>query len=326
LAVQPRLKVIAGLAFAGLATCVLAQPVLPVPPEAIAQFRETIGGRIEAVTVLGGDFGAGGGIYTFRGGTLANVGVTKIGGGGNVAAARPLGSGDIDWAPVLLGNLGDVWAENSFQSGYLEGNQMRYEIRAIEGGGGARFYLGDHFSFAPTLAGIYGRIQNEFQPHNAVGDLVKRAASGTFVDWTLETWSVVPGLTVNYEWYWGRTLFDLSSRYNFFHTESFNGSSPIISVDGNSDTWENKLDADIPLGLKVFGLELHTGGFMSRTELWGGVAQGLNSGHFYAVNGRLVLDCLGKAWALRWFGFGASYFWSETIGGWSAGLDVRLQF
>ncbi|MFO1475604.1 MAG: hypothetical protein U1F98_03005 [Verrucomicrobiota bacterium] len=297
-----------------------------VPPEAVDQFKHTIGNRIEAVTVLGGDYGAAGGIYTFRGGTLANVGFTRIGGCGDVSAEKPIGSGDFSWAPVLLGNVGDVWSENTFQDGYLAGNQMRYEVLALEAGGGARVYYGDHISVAATLAGIYGHIENEFQAHNTLGNLVKDAASGTYVDWTAETWSIVPGLTADYVWYWGRNYFDISSRYNFFHTETFSSSSPLISGNGNSDTWENKIDADIPLGLKLGALELHTGGFFSRTDLWGGVEQGLGTGHIYTANGRLVLDCLGHAWVFKWFGFGASYFWSDNMGGWSAGLDLRLQF
>ena len=60
-----------------------AQPVVPQP--AIEQFGQVIGRRVEAVTILGGDYGAAGGIYTFRGGKVANLSVAKIGGGGIVA-------------------------------------------------------------------------------------------------------------------------------------------------------------------------------------------------------------------------------------------------
>ena len=67
----------------------LAQPA--VPPAAINQFEHTIGNRVEAVTILGGDYAAAGGIYTFRGGNLADLSVSKVGGHGAVAAPRPLG-------------------------------------------------------------------------------------------------------------------------------------------------------------------------------------------------------------------------------------------
>lgn len=310
------------LAFAGAST--FAQPV--VPPQAIRQFEDVIGNRVEAVTILGGDYGAAGGIYTFRGGDVANVSLGKTGGGGDIAAPRPLGESGLKWAPVLQGNLGHISAMNEFHTGYLRGNKSVYDVLAAQGGGGARFYFTDHLSLAPAISGIYGHTENEFKPRNAVGDAVKAAAAGTYVDWKLETWSVAPSLDLGYEWWWRRTAFEFSSRYNFFHTESFDSSSPVVSVNGDSHTWENKLDADVPLGLKVFGRELHTGGFLARTELFGAAAQGLNADHVYTVNGRFVVDLPGKVWKVRWLGLGASYLFGDHFGGWTAGVDLRFQF
>ena len=129
-----------------------------------------------------------------------------------------------------------------------------------------------------------------------------------------------------YEWLWRRARLEFSSRYNFFHTESFNSSSPVIQLDGDSHTWENKLDVDVPLGWELFGREWHTGGFFSRTELGGNVADGIRESHVYTVNGRFVLDLMGKAWVVRWLGLGYSYFWADNFSGWSAGLDIRLDF
>ncbi len=77
---------------------VFAQPT--VPPQAVDQFEHTIGKRVEAMTILGGDYGAASGIYTFRGGNLADLSVSKVGGGGAIAASRPLGFGDVQWAPL----------------------------------------------------------------------------------------------------------------------------------------------------------------------------------------------------------------------------------
>ena len=302
---------------------VLAQPV--VPPEAVQQFKSVVGDRVEAASILAGDSAAGG-IYTFRGGTLADLSITKIGGGGEVAASRPLGVGDLQWAPVLQGNVGLVSADNRFQAGYLAGNDTTYHTLAVTAGGGAAIYFTDHLSLAPTVSGIYGHVENEFQPGNANGDLIKSAASGTLVDWTMQTWSVVPALELAYQWNWRRTILEFSSRYTFFHTQSYESTSPVLSTDGNSSTWANKLDVDVPLGLKVFGRELHTGGFLSRTEVFGDASNGLNTSYVYTANGRLVLDFLGKAWKVRWLGLGISYFRGHDMGGWSAGVDLRLQF
>lgn len=318
------LGVAAGLALVGMIASTAAQPI--VPPAAIEQFQHVIGSRVEAVTILGGDYAAAGGVYAFRGGNLADLSISKLGGGGIVAEPRSLGGSRIKWAPVVQGNLGHSIAENEFPSGYLQGNRTRYELFAVQFGGGARFYFTDNFSLTPTLSGIYGYMENEFFPLNPVGAAIKAAASGTFVDWELETWSVVPALDLRYDYFWGRTTFAFGSRYNFYHTENFDGSSPVVAVDGNSHTWENKLDVDVPLGVKLFNRELHTGGFFSRTEVIGGAADGLNEDHVYTVNGRLVLDLAGKVWKVRWIGFGYSYFWGEDFSGWSAGASVRLQF
>lgn len=310
--------------FLGGATMALGQPA--VPPQAIEQFEHVIGNRVEAVTILGGDYGAAGGIYSFRGGTLANLSISKVGGGGDVAAARPLGSGFCKWSPTLQANLGHISAENEFATGYLQGNRTLYDVLAVQGGAGIRFQFGEHVSLAPSISGIYGHTENEFKSRNAIGDAVEAAARGTFVDWELDTWSIVPAIEARYEWFWGRTEFALSSRYSFYHTESFNSSSDFVSVNGDSHTLENKIDADVPLGWRILGRELHTGGFFARTLLFGGAADGLNANHVYTANGRFVLDFVGKLWKLRWLGLGASWFWGEHFEGWSAGVDLRFRF
>jgi hypothetical protein len=302
----------------------LAQPVLP--PDALQQFQKVVGDRIEAVNILAGDYAAAGGVYAFRGGSIADLSITKLGGGGAVASPKPLGLGSLQWAPVLQGNVGWVSAENQFETGYLAGNRMNYDTLAIEGGGGVVLFFNEHLSLSPTLSGIYGRVQNTFNPHNGNGYYVKSVGSGKIVDWTIDTWSVVPALELDYQLTWGRTIFEFSSHYDFFHTDSFESSSPLVNVKGNSSTWENKLDVDVPLSLKLFGRELHTGGFISRTELFGDAAGGLNTEYVYTANGRLVLDFLGKVWKLRWLGLGYSYFWGQNFNGWSVGADVRFKF
>jgi len=108
-----RFAVLASLTFAPLFNH--AQPTLP--PDALQQFQEVVGNRIEAVNILGGDYAAMGGIYTFRGGSIADLSISKIGGSGDVASAKPLGIGSLQWAPVLQGNLGMVTAENECKTG-----------------------------------------------------------------------------------------------------------------------------------------------------------------------------------------------------------------
>src|SRR5260370_41837411 len=129
----------------------------------------------------GGDYAAAGGNYTFRSGSLADLSITKIGGGGEVASPSPLGLGSLQWAPVLQGNLGMVSAVNTFETGYLAGNRMTYDTLAIAAGGGVAIYFTKHLSLSPTLSGMYGRVQNKFDAQNAIGDFVKSVGSGTLV-------------------------------------------------------------------------------------------------------------------------------------------------
>lgn len=297
-----------------------------VSPQAVDQFEHTVGDRVEAVTILGGDYTAAGGIYTFRSGSIADLNITKFGGGGDIGELMELGVGGIRWVPVIQGNLGHIVAANQFEQGYLHGNESTYTVTSVQFGGGARFYLTDHWSLAPSITGIYGHTENEFKAHNLVGDSVKLLAKGTYVDWQIDTWSAAPAFELKYEWQWRRTTFELSSHYTFFHTESFKTTSPLVNVTGESQTWENRLDIDIPTGLKVWERELHTGGFLSRSQLFGGIASGLNDNHINTVNGRLVFDFKGKVWKVRWLGLGTSYFFGGHFDGWSAGADVRFDF
>jgi hypothetical protein len=320
---QNLFRFLAGAILFATPLCARGQGV--VPPEAIAQFQQVIGNRVEASTILGGDQAAAGGIYTFRGGRVAELGVTKIGGAGEVASPMPL-AGKLQWAPILIANVGHMKAENNFESGYLAGNGMNFDTFALQAGGGARIYFTDQFSCASTLSGIYGHTKDEFIARNSVGDAVESAASGTFVNWTADTWSVVPGVDLRYQWMWGRSIFTLTSRYTFYHTESFDSTSEFVNVDGISQAWENRLDVDVPLGWKLFGQELRAGGFFNHVEMYGGLEEGLNSSYLDTANARLVADLLGKVWKCRWVGIGVSYFWGDNFGGWSAGLDLQFQF
>jgi hypothetical protein len=53
------------------------------------------------------------------------------------------------------------------------GNRSLYDVLAVQGGAGARFFLTDQLSLTPSLSGIYGHTKNEFKPQNAIGRLLK---------------------------------------------------------------------------------------------------------------------------------------------------------
>jgi len=293
----------------------------------IAQrYSEFVGNRVEAATILGGDYGAAGGLYDFSGGRDTEVSITKLGGGGVITSPQDSGFGTMKWAPMLLGNIGYVTSDNEYTTGLLRGNRSESSFYSVQGGAGARFYFGDHFSLSPEVSLIYGHTENEFIASNSNGRLFKSLAGGDFVDWELETLTLLPAVEARYEWNWGRTVLRFSSRFGWFRTDTLESSTDFIEVEGESVTWENKLDVDVPLGVKLFGREMHTGGYLSRTEIGGDAADGLGTDYLHTLNGRLVLDMTGTIRGLRWLGIGASYSQGEDVDGWSFGMDVRLKF
>jgi hypothetical protein len=99
-----------------------------------------------------------------------------------------------------------------------------------------------------------------------------------------------------------------------------------MSVSGNSGSLDSKIDLDVPLGRQLFGHELHTGGYLSRTDLFGDLKTGLNAQHINEVHGRLVLDYLNQLWKFHWIGVGGSYLWGPNIKGWTIDADVAFHF
>jgi hypothetical protein len=300
-----------------------AQTLPPISPEKL--WSE--GDRIEALVVLGGDNSAAGGAYSLRGSTRADLQVEKFGGGGDLGDPRPMGDSGIKWNPVISGNIGYVSATGPVSQAPLDGNTIDVSTFGIQFGGGARFWFNDHFSLAPSLSGLYGRTQQTF---NALTDAGKQylpaMQQAGWVDWRVDTWTAVPTLDLQYQWSWKRVEFQFNSTFDYYHTESFESTSPLLVVNGNSQSWKNTLDVDIPLGFELFGHEVHTGGFIDQNQLFGNVREGLETDHIYTVNGRLVLDFLGTWPIVRWMGLGASYFWSGNFSGWAIGIDIKMKF
>src|SRR6202022_1213547 len=90
-----------------------------ITPSQANQIRTGIENRIEALTILGGDFGFSDG--NFRAGAHQQPGrasnqvesdVTKGGGSGDVGDPMPIGNLNIGWQPRLQGNLGYLESEN----------------------------------------------------------------------------------------------------------------------------------------------------------------------------------------------------------------------
>ncbi len=299
----------AGIAV-GVTTSLL--PVMPVQaaltPAEISDFRNTVGNRIEAATILGGDYGIGGGTYTSTAnGDDAKINVIKFGGSGEVGVPQPLGDLDIGWQPRVQGSMGYLTAKNNFQSGLLEDDTSEYKTFAIQFGGGARFWFSDHFSIAPTVMGMYGHTENNFIARNTFTlDNLTEAKQLGLIDWSVDTWTIRPSLNLQYQYTWQRVIFTLSSEPTYFYTESFNSSSANLNVVGDSGAWDNKLDVDVPLGVELFGHELRTGGFSFLDPIfYGDLEDGLDTHYIYEAHGRLVYWIfLNQFWKVQWIGLG----------------------
>jgi hypothetical protein len=314
------------------AICVpLTARTQPPPPDVVASLRDVVGSRIEAAVILTGEEGISGGTFSqASGGTIrrgVQAKVTKVGGVGDAGHRRPLGSLPVRWQLRFQGSLGYLTANNQFQAGLLEGDESLDRSFALQFGGGVRLWFNDHLSFAPTVMGLYGHIQNTYTARSefATTNLLEFQQLG-LVDWTANTWSIIPAVDVKYLFTWHRTVFTLQSDFAYYHTQSFAVSNPSLTAGGDSETWRNKVDLDIPLGITLFDQELHGGGFFSRIEFYGDLRDGLDTEHMYQIHGRLVLDLVDRLWKFKWIGAGGSYLWGSNFHAWTLGADVSIKF
>jgi hypothetical protein len=311
----------AGLSLALRVASTAAQALPPIPPEKLSLAAN----HIESFIILGGDYGASGGVYAFRGSSDLNLSVDKAGGSGDIGEPKPLGDSGLKWNPYVSGNIGYVSSSGNDVPAPLSGNTFDVSMIGGELGGGARFWFSDRFSMASGLSGIYGRTRQTFNALTDTGKTYLPAMQQAgWVDWRLDTWTAVPSLDAKYLWSAGRTNFYLQSVFSYYHTESFNNST-VVDINGNSQTWKNTLDVDVPLGWMLFGHELHTGGHLDQMGLFGNFRDGLDTGHLSTVNGRLVLDMLNSLKMVSWLGLGVSYTWSGNLSGWSVGISMRLK-
>jgi hypothetical protein len=315
----------------GLAVTILAPAGVhsQTLPEFESQFNNMVGDRVETLTVFGGDYGLSGGNYkSFRNPDgKVDVSVNKFGGYGDIGDPEPLGDTGIGFQPRLQGSMGTIDSKKVFQTGELQGDVTKYDTFAIQFGGGGRFWFNDHLSLAPTIMGMYGHTENKYAAYSAFGQANYQEANQLgLINWTADTWTVRPAGNVQYLYTWHRTILTLSSDYTYFHTESFNTSTSNLKINGDSETWKNQIDVDIPTGKQLWGHELRTGGYFNRQELFDGLKSGTGTDHLYEIHPRLVLDFLGELWKVQWIGIGVSYIWGGPISGWAFGADIAFQF
>jgi hypothetical protein len=325
-------RVVAAVLLAVL--CVVGLPAkAEIAPGQVRAVRASIANRIEALTILGGDFGFSGAELALSGqvfpGERADerLSGTKFGGAGDIGDPVPLGHGRIAWQGRLQGDMGHLDWTDDLHSSLLGGDRSKFTANAIEFGGGARFWLSDSLSIAPTLMGVYGHVSNRYYPRSRFAqtnsDELRELG---LIDWHVDVWSLRPAVNIQYLVNFNDTVVTFSSDLTYFHTQGFNRSNAQVRVGGNSGFVTNMVDVNVPLGIEIGGHELRTGGYLSRTELMGGIESGLGVQHLNEIHGRVVADYLHQLWKFEWIGLGASYIWGADIHGWAAGVDVRFRF
>lgn len=305
-----------------------------ITPAQANDIRTGIENRVEALTILGGDFGLSDGTFNTHdrlrpGQASANVEsrVTKAGGDGDIGDPQPLGDLNIGWQPRLQGNFGYLESNYLPLGGFRASDSSEYTTYAVEFGGGVRFWLNEHFSVAPTVMGLYGHTSNSYTARSAfVKANLALATQLGLINWSIDTLTVRPALNLQYLIPLGRNIITLSSDSTYFHTQGFNSSNSNVRISGSSASVSAKIDLDVPLRMEIYGHELRTGGYLSRTDLFGDLKDGLGVQHMNEIHGRLVLDFLNQLWKVQWIGVGASYIRGTNITGWTAGADVAFRF
>lgn len=322
-----------GLAALLLLAALSARTEAQVPTGQVTLIENAIGARVEALTILGGDFGLSDGNFHSSGGFTprqdadVETRVTKLGGDGDVGDPVPLSDLHVGWQPRLQGNMGYLDSATHLQSPLLAGDTTELKTSAIEFGGGARFWTTGRLSFAPTIMVLYGRTDDTYTAQSAFArkNLPELQRLGV-ADWSIDTWTLRPALNVQYVVNLDRAIITLSADPTGFYTHGFSRSNIHLRVGGDSGFVTNKIDLDIPLGVEVYDHELRTGGYLSRTDLFGDLKTGLDVQHVNELHGRIVLDFLNQLWKLQWLGVGASYLWGTNISGWTVGADVAFRF
>jgi Solitary outer membrane autotransporter beta-barrel domain len=298
------------------------------------EIRAGIENRIEALTILGGDFGLSDGSFQSdgrqqpgRASTHIESDVTKGGGSGDVGDPMPIGNLPLGWQPRLQGSFGYLSSENLPREGIRANDRSVFRTYALEFGMGARVWFSDRFSVAPTMSGLFGHTANDYTANSAFVKANQALATQLgLINWSIVTWTLRPAINAQYLINWKRSIITLSSDITYFYTEDFGSSNPNVHISGDSGSLTNKIDVDIPLGIELGHHELRTGGYLSRTELYADLRQGLGVDHMNEVHGRLVMDVLNQFWKVQWIGVGASYVWGPNIMGWSVGADVAFRF
>jgi hypothetical protein len=295
-----------------------------VPPGAVQQLDTAIGQRVEATAVLGTQSiasraGLG---WSLNG---ADGSIFKIPWETELQDPQSLGDSGLLWAPVFEGGVGYGGFVNHFNNNVLAGNESDFNTVALSLGVGPRFYYSDSgFSVLPAFSLLYAYTDNDFDANNALGQQV--VADGRYVNWNVQTISLVPSFEFQYKKTFGRWTPKVTSAFAYYNTQPISRSTDALSFRSDSKVWANKFDLDYLTAWKVHDCPVHFGGDIGRTDLYQGLRGALGTDHYYESDGRVTLDVLGKLWKVKSFGLSGGYFWCGAFNGYSIGLEGSMKF
>jgi hypothetical protein len=295
-----------------------------LPPGALQQLDTAIGQRVEATAVLGTQSiasraGLGWSLNDAQGS------IYKIPWNFELRDPAPVGRSGLTWAPVIDGGAGYGSFINHFNDNTLAGNESDFHTVALALGAGPRFYFGDSgFSVLPAFSLLYAYTENDFHAYTPLGQVV--VANGQYVNWNVQTISLVPAFELKYKKTFGRWTPKITSAVAYYDTQPVSRSTDALSFCSNSTIWANKLDLDYLTAGKLFDCPVHLGGDLGRTDLFQGLRGALGTDHYYETDGRMTLDVLGRLWKVKSVGFTGGYFWCGAFNGYSLGLEGSVTF
>jgi hypothetical protein len=198
-----------------------------VPLGTVPQLDTAIGQRVEATAVLGTQSiasraGLG---WSLNG---ADGSIFKIPWETELQDPQPLGNSSLLWAPVFEGGVGYGWFANHFNNHTLAGNESDFSTVALSLGVGPRVYFGDSgFSVLPAFSLLYAYTENDFDAHNALGQQV--VDDGRYVNWNVQTISLVPSFEFQYKKTFGRWTPKVTSAFAYFNTQPISRSTDALS-------------------------------------------------------------------------------------------------
>ncbi len=294
------------------------------PPSTIQQLDTTIGQRVEAIAVLGTQNIAS---RAGLGWKLndADGSIFKIPWRFDYWDPQPMGDSGLLWTPVFEGGAGYGSFVNKFNNNVLAGNESDFKTVALSLGTGPRFYFADSgFSVLPAFDLLYAYSQNDFTANTPLGAAV--VTDGRYVNWTVNTISLVPSFGVQYKKTFGRWTPTLTSDFAYFHTAPISRSTTALSFRSDSMAWANKLDLDYLTAIKLFECPVHVGADIVRTDVYQGLRSALGTDFFYESDGRVTFDLVGKVWKVKYVGVTAGYYWCTSFTGYSIGLEGSVSF